>query len=369
MATFSGYVVVAMFGLSAELLLVGAIIGDLFPGTMSPLLIALSVIAIFVVLNLIGTDIFASVQNFLTSVMIVVLVVTGLVAFSQTGAPLPEAHRPFSDWGAPGGGFLGLMALGAWAYMGLEFVCPMIEEAKNPQRDIPRSMFLGALFIFLIYSLLALGAGTYLSRETLAGSGTPHLDYAVAVFGESSKWVLAVIVLTASGSTVNMVLASVSRMLYGMAHNGQAFPILKRLHPRFKTPWVAIIFMGVVTGCPLILVGNDPDAIITLLIAASAAWLLAYIVAHIDLIVLRRRMPKANRPFRSPLYPVPQILGIAAMTYLILNNSPTPEMTRTVYLLTGAVLAIVSVLAVAWVKVVMRRGLFEPESVSHALED
>jgi amino acid transporter len=126
--------------------------------------------------------------------------------------------------------------------------------------------------------------------------------------------------------------------------------------------------MGVITALPLFLIGNRPDAVITLLIAASAAWLLAYIVAHVDVIVLRRRIPQASRPFRTPWYPVPQVVGIAAMAYAILNNSPSPDMTRTVYLLTGAVLLIVSVAAALWVRLVMKRRLFEPEAVRHALE-
>lgn len=368
-ATFSGYVVVAMFGLSAEVLLVGSIVQELFPGTLSPIVVAIAVIVVFTVLNILGTDIFARLQNFLTFLMLVVLVTVGLVAFAQAGAPLPADHVPFEDWGPVTTGFLGLITLGIWAYMGLEFVCPLIEESRNPTRDIPRAMFIGGITIGLVYTLFALGAGTYLSRETLTGSGVPHLEYAVGLFGAAAKPVVAVIALTATGSTVNTVLASVSRMLYGMAHNGQAFPVLKRLHPRFRTPWVALVFMGFVTALPLVIIGDRPNAIITLLIAASAAWLLAYIVAHIDVIVLRRRMPELARPFRAPWFPVPQIVGIVAMGYAILNNSPTPEMTRTVYLLTGVVLACVAVAAFLWVKLVMKRGLFEPETVRHALED
>lgn len=369
LATFSGYVVVAMFGLSAEVLLVGAILDELLPGVISPTLTAFAVIAVFTILNILGTDIFARLQNFLTFVMLAVLVTVGIVAVSQAGAPLPADRVPFEDWGPVSGGFLGLITLGIWVYMGLEFVCPLIEELKNPQRDVPRAMILGGLAIGLIYLVFALGAGTYMSREALTSSGVPHLDYAVALFGASAKPLVVVIALTATGSTVNTVLASVSRMLYGMAHNGQAFPILARLHPRYRTPWVAIVFMGVVTAVPMFIIGDRPDAIITLLIAASAAWLLAYIIAHIDVIVLRRRLPEMARPFRSPWFPVPQILGILAMGYAILKNSPTPEMTRTVYMLTGIVLAIVASVAIVWVKLVMKRGLFEPVTPQHALED
>lgn len=360
-ATFAGYVVVAMFGLSAEMMLVGGILDYIFPGIASPLLVAVVVIGTLTVLNIMGTDIFASVQNFLTYVMIISLALAGFVAFSKSGVPVPANYVAFSDWGGIDTGVLGLVTLSIWAFLGLEFVCPMIEETKNPNRDIPRSMFVGAFLIFLVYGLFVLGAGTYVSREDLVASEIPHLDYAIAVFGESAGWVVAIIALTASGSTVNTVIASVGRMLYGMAENGQAFGILKTVHPKTQTPWVAIVFMGLIILAPLAVLGHNPDMIITLLIAAAASWLVAYIIAHIDLMVLRKIQPDAKRPYRVPFYPLPQVFGIVAMVYLIFNNSPTPEMTKQVYTLTGVILLIVAVIAAIWVKFVMKKGLFERE--------
>lgn len=349
-ATFSGYVVVAMFGLSAEMLLVGSIISDLFPSMLSPIAIGVLVVAFFTMMNILGTDIFARIQNVLAFAMITSLLFIGLAAYTQSGVPLPADHLPFFDWGPVTGNLFGLITLGIWAFVGLEFVCPLIEESKNPRRDIPRSMFMGAVVIGVVYFIFALGAGTYLSREQLASSALPHLDYVTAVFGEHAKVLMVVIALTASGS------------------NGQAFPAFKRLHSRFRTPWVAILFMGAVTVTPLLVMGGNPDALITLLIAAAASWLLAYIIAHIDVIVLRWRMPEANRPFRTSLYPLPQIVGIAAMTYAIFNNSPSPEMTRTVYLLTGVVIGIIAIGSAVWVRLVMKRGLFQTETVRHALK-
>ena len=368
-ATFSGYVVVAMFGLSAEMLLVGGIINDLFPSFLSPIAIGVLVVAFFTVMNILGTDIFARIQNVLAFAMVATLLFIGLAAITRSGVSLPAGHVPFADWGPVTGNVFGLITLAIWAFVGLEFVCPMIEEAKNPRRDIPRSMFLAAVVIGVVYLVFVLGAGTYLTREQLASSSLPHLEYVTAVFGDHAKLLMVVVALTASGSTVNTVLASVARMIYGMAQNGQALPVFKKVHPRYRTPWMAIIFMGVVTAAPLLVMGSKPDALITMLVAAAASWLLAYIIAHIDVIVLRRRMPLADRPFKTPLYPLPQILGIAAMGYAIINNSPSPEMTRTVYLLTGVVIGIVAIGSAAWVRLVMKRGLFEPRPAEVVLKE
>ena len=134
-------------------------------------------------------------------------------------------------------------------------------------------------------------------------------------FGKGAVIIATVMALTATCSTVNTVLAAVPRMLWGMAENGQAFPQMKVLHKRFGTPWIAIVFVAIIIALPFLLMG--PDSIITLLIAASTSWLLAYIIAHINVMVLRRRHPDLPRPFRTPWVPVVPILSVLACLVLM----------------------------------------------------
>lgn len=83
-----------------------------------------------------------------------------------------------------------------------------------------------------------------------------------------------------------------------------------------------MLFVALVTGLPLLLMHDSPDAINLLLLAAALAWLLAYIITHINVIALRRRYPDAHRPFRTPFYPLPQLFGIAGMVFAIWHVSP-----------------------------------------------
>ncbi|MEI8597379.1 hypothetical protein P4S64_06300 [Vibrio sp. M60_M31a] len=79
-------------------------------------------------------------------------------------------------------------------------------------------------------------------------------------------------------------------------------------------------------------------------------------------IVLRKRMPEHKRPYKTPFYPLPQILGIIGMGYVALNNSPSPEMTSLVYTITGGILALVIAISVCLgEKFYMKRKLFEPD--------
>jgi amino acid transporter len=158
-------------------------------------------------------------------------------------------------------------------------------------------------------------------------------------------------------------------MLFGMAHNHQMPAIFMKVHPRTKTPWVGIVFVALLIMVPLILLRNQQGIILTLMISAAAVWLVAYVIAHIDLIVLRKKYPDYNRPFKSPWYPLPQMLGITGMVYMIINNSPSSAMRSQVYTNAGVMVIIAGVYAWLWVTFKMKRMLFDTEPIEKALSD
>lgn len=366
LATFSGYVVVAMFALSAELLLLDLIIGKVYPDVFPPFSVAFGVLGLFTVLNLLGIDIFARLQTALAVVMVIVLLVLGIAAIAK-GAPGTTASSVLhGDWNPMGAGVLTLTALAVWGFVGAEFVCPLVEETKRPERNIPRSMIIGLTVIFLTIALYCLGALFMLPAEALTTDALPHYLFATTVFGESGEVFLVIAAVTATCSTLNTSLAAIPRMLYGMAQNGQAFPQFKRLSPRARTPWVAVLFVAAITGLPILAMGQDAASINLLLLAAALAWLLAYIIVHLDVIALRRRYPAIARPFRTPFYPLPQLFGIGGMLYAIAYASPSPDMTGKIFGIAGVVLGLVSLIAVAWIKWVMGKPLFRPEPLSAA---
>ncbi|MDH4562591.1 APC family permease [Pseudomonas sp. BN411] len=363
LSTFSGYVVVAMFALSAELLLLDLIVGKIYPGVFPPFTIAFGVLGLFTVLNLMGIDIFAKLQTALATVMVFVLLLLGIAAIVE-GAPSETASTVIQgDWNPMGAGVLTLTALAVWGFVGAEFVCPLVEETKRPERNIPRSMIIGLTVIFLTIGLYCLGALFMVPQEALTTDALPHYLFATKVFGKAGELFLVIASVTATFSTLNSSLASIPRMLYGMAQNGQAFPIFKRLSPRARTPWVSVLFVSAITGLPILVLGQDAASVNLLLLAAALAWLLAYIIVHLDVIALRRRYPAIARPFKTPFYPLPQLFGIAGMLYAIWYASPSPDMTGKIFGIAGVVLGLVSVIAVVWIKVVMRKDLFRPEAL------
>ncbi len=366
-ATISGYLAPAVFGLPAELFLLETVLDTLYPGSFSQ--IGWMVILLLTLLNIMGVDVFAKVQNLLSYLMITALLVIAVTGLTQSD---PQGGSVLSLWEGLKHldiGVLSLTTMALWSFMALEFVCPMIEETKNPNKNIPRSMILAAVVLLVIYTLVALAAYLAVPQEALAGSNIPHAVLITTIFGESGKLVMAVLAITATCSTINTVLATIPRMLYGMAHNQQLPTVFMKLHPKTRSPWVGIGFVGLLIMVPMILLKGQEDIILTLVISAATCWLVAYIISHLNLMVLRRRYPDFERPFKSPWYPLPQVLGILGMVYMILNNSPSPEMTLQVYMNAGAIVLISCIYAGIWVKYKMKKGWFEPEPIANAIKN
>ena len=366
-ATIAGYLAPAVFGLSAELFLLDEILDVLYPDTFGS--IGWIVLVVFVILNVLGVDVFSKVQNLLAYLMLAGLIgvgVAGLIHADAAGASVDSIVEGITHVDA---NVFTLTVMAMWSFMALEFVCPMIEEVKNPGKNIPRSMIAAAVALLVIYFLVALAAYRVLPGIALTESDIPHWVLILELFGEHGKLIMAVLAITATCSTINTVIATIPRMLFGMAHNHQMPAIFMKVHPRTKTPWVGIVFVALLIMVPLILLRNQQGIILTLMISAAAVWLVSYVIAHIDLIVLRKKYSDYNRPFKSPWYPLPQILGITGMVYMIINNSPSSAMRSQVYTNAGVMVIIAGVYAWLWVTFKMKRKLFDTEPIEKALSD
>ncbi len=356
-AVFAGYVVPALFGPAAELLLVDVVLGQVLPGTLPAFGWAALLLVVLVLLNLRGTDVFARVQTALTFAMLVFLVLTAAWAFAGP-AGSGKAAQGFAAMGQDATVF-GVVALVMYSLIGTEFVTPLTGAARNPRRDVPRAMFVGLTVVALVNLAFCLGAVWVIGRAKLAESPLPHLDVAMAVFGPGAKLLFAAVVITATASLLNTVLAAVPRMLMEMAQAGEAFPVFKRIN-RHGVPWVATLFVAALPLIGLVWAGGDVARILPLLVAAASAWLVSYMLAHAALLALRRRAPQAERPWRAPFAPWPQALAIGGMAYVIARAAPAPELEAPVFTALASVLGLVLVIGAAWVALVMRRPMWTP---------
>jgi amino acid transporter len=207
----------------------------------------------------------------------------------------------------------------------------------------------------------------YTDAEALASSTTPHVVGAEGIAGNFGLVWVSAMTLLAAASSIDTLIAAIPRMLYGLAREGMLPRFFAYVNPRFRTPWVAICAVTLLIAAPLAL-AITIDTIITLILIAAVTWLVSYIIAQVDVIVLRRKYPDARRPFKTPFYPVPQVLGIAACVYMIFSVHPDPATRNTIWLFAGLSALVILVYAVVWLKFVKKMTLFTPVPLDEELK-
>ncbi|MEY4415312.1 MAG: hypothetical protein RIQ53_2605 [Pseudomonadota bacterium] len=364
---FAGYVTPALFGLPVELALVDPLLLAWLPTGWPAGSGAVLLITLMLALNLAGTDVFARVQTALALAVVAALALTGLLALL-----LPAGAAVGAGWGWPGAAVtaaaaaprwaaLGplepgavllaawpLVALASWACAGLEYVAPMAAEARRPARDLPRAMFGGLAVIAVVQALFALGAACRLPAELLRSAPLPHLVLMESVWGPAARPLLGLLLLLASASLLNAVLAAVSRMLADLATAGLAFGWLGWRPGRRRTPVAALLFVAALPLAGLWWAGGDPSAILVLTVAASVAWLLAYALAQTAVLVLRRRAPQLVRPWRMPGAPITPLLTLAGIAAVVVHAAPEPALAAPIARAVAGVLAMWTLVGMAW---------------------
>jgi amino acid transporter len=254
-----------------------------------------------------------------------VIGVLGLGTSDPIGPALPGIDF---DWAT----LTGLLGLAVFAFVGLEYACPLAEELEEPRRDLPLGMFLGLGLIAVPLVLFGLGATRYLPADQLGDpTQLTHMNIAIALLGDTGKWWMGIVSIGATIATLNALLAGIPRLLYGMSYTQQAPRAFGYLLPATRAPVVGIAAMALIPIGMNVFDAASSATFIELILAGVLGWATAYILIHISLIVLRLREPNAVRPFRSPLFPLPQLLGIGLLVWAAVEIFPDPEVRDNIY--------------------------------------
>lgn len=278
-----------------------------------PILTALVLLGVVVLVNVIGTRQAASVTALFTLVEI-----CGLVAVIVVGANSPRFGDALAS--VPSASLAQGTALVFFAFLGFENIANLAEEAKRPSRDLPIAIFASLGIATLLYVLVALAVVALVSPATLGASDAP-LVTAVRAGDPRIAGALGGVALFATANTALASILVASRVLYGMGRAKALPALLGRLLPKRKTPWLATVVTGAVAIALL------PLGEVALVASVSSfAALVAFVCVDIALIVLRRRDPDRERPFRVPGaiagVPVIAVVGILASVALMTQLDP-----------------------------------------------
>jgi ethanolamine permease len=284
---------------------------------------AFSAYVVFTLINIWGIK-----QSAVFELVVTVLAVLELLVFGVLTLP----HFSWDTFGkdaAPLSGSAGFFAVFAalpfalWFYLAIEGVANIAEEAKNPQRDLPRGLLL-AMGTLVVLALIAFFGAT-------GSAGWKNIVYVNGVDGptDDSPLPLAIRhvlgpdnpffrVLTGVGllgliASFHGILIVASRALMAMGDAGSLPRVLGRVHARTQTPVVALLVNFVVGGLCL-LTGKTGDLILMSIFGA----LTMYLISTVALFILRKKEPDMERPFRTPLYPVVPAISVALTVFALL---------------------------------------------------
>ncbi len=269
---------------------------------------------VFVVgINLFGIKLGAQIQNLfalLKLLAVAVLVVTGL-AFAGTGSA--QALAP--DVLTSGVGFAGALLPVLFAYSGFTYLNNLAGEVQKPQSTLPRALVLGMLVVIVAYVLTNFAYLAVLGHSGLAASKAPAADVMSRVFGAAGAKIIAIGIAISTLGFCNITLVAGARVLQVMGEDGMFFRSVARLHPRYRTPNVAL---SLLTGWAIVLALSANYGQL-LDYATFGDW--AACAITVATLFWYRRRDTAAPAFRTPLYPWLPLIFLATVLAVVVATA------------------------------------------------
>jgi APA family basic amino acid/polyamine antiporter len=304
-------------------------------------LLAVSVIAVFAAINCAGVMLGGRVQSILTVAKAVAIlgVALGVFLFGGTGTVENLAAPGSANGGIAGFGAAMFAAL--WAYSGWQFLPMAAGEVREPQRNLPRAIIGGTLLVLALYLIIntaylyALPFWQVSSANSTAYPEAPSVAArAVQTFlGGRATLIAALIFLISTIGSLNGVILSAARVPYAAARDGLFFAGFGRLSPRSRVPVTSLVLLAVWGA--LLAASGTFDQLTNMAVMSYA---LFWIPVALSVIVLRRKLPLAARPYRVPLYPLVPLLFALVMVWIVvsaLRAAPKESIATLVLILLG----------------------------------
>ncbi|MEO8725187.1 MAG: amino acid permease [Acidobacteriaceae bacterium] len=289
-------------------------------------------IAVLTLINILGVRSGKLVQNTIAickvggiALMVLLLFWRGHLSQLQSSLTAPFAGMTGTTTGTMTGSMTGtsplLVSLGValiavlWAYEGWHMVSFTAAEFSNPMRDLPRSLLIGTSAIALIYLVCNLAYYAVLSTSALQATDRAAATAVSAAYGTGAIVAISLLILVSILGATNGAVLTGPRVYYAMGKDGVFLPQLAKLHPRFRTPVLALAVQGVWASV-LTLLGNFQQLFTYVIFTA---WIF-YALTVAAVIVLRVKNPNVPRPYRVPFYPWLPLAFIAAAIGITLST-------------------------------------------------
>ncbi|HXF41902.1 MAG TPA: amino acid permease [Blastocatellia bacterium] len=276
--------------------------------------VAAGAIVIVAVFNILGVQMGAIVQNLTTAGKYGALVILVLAAF-LIGGNNPAPVQSVETTGQTTLVMFGLAFISLlWVYDGWADVTFLSGEVKNPGRNLPLTIIGGTLAVIAIYLLANFAYLHLLNINQIAGSRLVAADTAYRIVGETGVTLVSIAVMISAFGTLNGSMMTGPRIFFAMADDGLFFKKIASVHPRFKTPHVAIS-LAAALAIVFVMVRTFEQLADAFVLAIWPFYALSVAAVY----ALRRKRPDLPRTYRTWGYPVTPILFILAVLWLIGN--------------------------------------------------
>lgn len=203
-----------------------------------------------------------------------------------------------------------------FAFLGIETALAPSGEVRDTARTVPRAIFIAMAIVALVYLAVQIVAQGLLG-PALAGQKTPLAEAAAVVLGPTGRMIILIgTIVSMFGYVSGMTLAG-PRMLYALGRDGFLPSVVASIHPRYKTPYVAIVIQTI-----LVIALAASGSFEKLVLIANGAVLVVYAACCAAVLELRRRGIRQDaEPFRVPFAAVVPVLAIAVIVWLLSSLS------------------------------------------------
>jgi amino acid transporter len=199
-----------------------------------------------------------------------------------------------------------------YSYLGYYNVCHLGGEIINPEKNIPRSMFISIAVICFLYLMMNISVASVLPLHDMSKSSFVVSEYINAIAGPTAALIATGIILWVAFASMFSATLGYSRIPYAAAKDGAFFSVFAKLHPTKNFPYISLLILGAVAFVFSLLFRLSD--VITAILAMRI--LIQFVGQAIGLLLLHKRKGKDFFKWKMPLYPLPVILAIAMWLFI-----------------------------------------------------
>jgi amino acid transporter len=300
---FAGWLLVLAYAamMPGECIIIGKLAASIFPGT-SVALVGVTAAVVFTGINLIGIRFSAVVQLILT-----IILFGGIFAYALPGLANLQVENFTPFFGRGVSGMLLIIPLNILGFMGYDILPQAAQEVNAPIRKMVFVIPLSILFVLIAYFVVTVTNAGVVPWEQLAKNTDPlPIGFiATKLLGPTGPQIIVLAGLAGLITTLNGFVVGASRLMMAMAKDRELPPFFANVNKRFGVPHWAIIFVGI-----LGIIGSFAPQLIVLFDTAASSVLVTYMMTALAVMMLRKKEPHAERPYKMPWGPVIPILAL-----------------------------------------------------------